>query len=478
MTEKKAKVEFFKTMPQFGKFNFEKCFTKFKSYFIDNRNDTNSLKQKIISLSLNTTLKPEYIRPTSWKLFLKVLPYNNPLPIKEWLEDTYQKRQMFKQNLSKIKQQYADEEKAMNTENDSKKFSNFEENSSLKHLIEIDVERTYGDDKLFQDKYIRGMEENILYVFAQENKPTSYKQGMNEILALFILVFYPFYINSPIKSYNQEQFNLWSSDPEKYAKEIYYFLHDENELQSDLYYIMYNFMNMGANKLYDDGISPESKPNDQKAYLLVRCDYIMEKLKKHNLKLYQHFINIGLNADIILQRWLKCIFTREYTPEDCILIWDNILGNEFNLPTKNIEYIDYFCVGMFDYVSEKLLVLDQNECFLCLFKYPPFQSIEDLIALAEKVKANVLSPDKPSKLANIKNKITSSISNLLFSKSSSNTNNINNQKQDPIEDLRKITSNKDRIYQLKNILNKYKIKFYSDDKMKMDMLINKLEKNI
>ena len=34
MTEKKAKVEFFKTMPQFGKFNFEKCFTKFKSYFM------------------------------------------------------------------------------------------------------------------------------------------------------------------------------------------------------------------------------------------------------------------------------------------------------------------------------------------------------------------------------------------------------------------------------------------------------------
>ena len=37
---------------------------------------------------------------------------------------------------------------------DSQKFSNFEEeNSSIQHLIEIDVERTYGDIKLFQDKY-------------------------------------------------------------------------------------------------------------------------------------------------------------------------------------------------------------------------------------------------------------------------------------------------------------------------------------
>ena len=87
------------------------------------------------------------------------------------------------------------------------KFSNFEENSSIKHLIEIDAERTYGDTKLFQDEYIRRMEEDILYVFAQENKPTSYKQGMNEILAIFIHAFYPFYISSPIKQYNSQLFD-------------------------------------------------------------------------------------------------------------------------------------------------------------------------------------------------------------------------------------------------------------------------------
>ena len=44
-------------------------------------------------------------------------------------------------------------------------------------------------------------------------------------------------------------------------------------------------------------------------------------------------------------------------------------------------------------------------------------------------------------------------------------------------ELRKITGNKTRVIQLKNILNKYRSKFYADDRMKMDLLLNSLEKN-
>ena len=52
------------------------------------------------------------------------------------------------------------------------------------------------------------MEEDILYVFSQENKPTSYKQGMNEILAIFIHSFYPFYITSPVTNYTSDKFDF------------------------------------------------------------------------------------------------------------------------------------------------------------------------------------------------------------------------------------------------------------------------------
>ena len=468
------------TMPTFGKHNMEKCQSKFKTHFLDKMQNPFQLKQNIVSLAINCHLHEELIRPHSWKIFLNTLSFNDNISLRYWMEETYKKRELFKKKLKEAKEKYNLEQQKFD-QNQSDKFSNFEENSSIKHLIEIDVERTYGDTKLFKDEYIRRMEEDILYVFSQENNPTSYKQGMNEILAIFIHSFYPFYKASPVNNYTSQQFDLWCGNPGKYLSEIYSFFHDEKELQSDLYYIMYNIMHMGLNKFYEDSIDPECKKDDQKTYLLLRCDYILDKLRKHNLRLYQHFMEIGLSAEVILQRWLKCIFSREFTPEDCIYIWDNIIANEFNIPSKNLEYIDYFCVAMFDYVSENLLTHDQNECFICLFKYPPFQTIDILVNLAERVKENVLKSDKAggSLFSNFRNKIAGIKLNDItgfFNKNNDN-NDEEPKKVDVLAELKAITDNKTRIIQLRNILSKYRSKFYADDRMKIDLLLTSLEKN-
>ena len=460
-------------MPKYGKHKIENCRQKFKSFFIDNMQNLSQLKQIIVSLAINANLQNELIRPTSWKIFLNTLSSNNNTTIKTWLEETFDKRKEFKEKLNKYKPEMEAAKKG-----DKEKFSNFEENSSIMHLIEIDVERTYGDIKLFQDKYIRKLEEEILYVFAKENHPVSYKQGMNEILAIFIHSFFSFYFPNSKKINNKSEFDLWSKEPEKYVNEIYDYLHDEDELQSDLYYIMYNSMNKGLNNFYDDSIVPESTKEDPKTFLIIRCDNILLKLKKFNNKLYQHFMDIQLSAEVILQRWLKCIFSREFTTEDCIYIWDNILANEFNVPSQNLEYVDYFCVAMFDYISDNLLKHDQNECFLCLFKYPPFQTIDILIAQAEKVKANILKLDGQkdslfSKFSIFGSKIKDKINNISFFKNEGEQKN-----EDVLAELKKITDNKERVKTLKNILSKYKNKFYADDKMKIDMLLNSLEKNV
>ena len=464
------------SIPKYGKHKIENCKQKFKSYFLDNMHNISLLKQQIVNLAINSSLQPELIRPTSWKIFLKTLSINENVSLKNWLEETFEKRKEFKNKLNALKGEIEAAKKG-----NSQKFSNFEENSSIVHLIEIDVERTYGDIKLFQDKYIRKMEEEILYVFAKENKPISYKQGMNEILAIFIHSFFPFYITASKKINNKNEFDLWCKDPNKYINEIYEYLHDEDEFQSDLYYIMYSVMNLGLNKFYDDSIDPESPKDDQKTYLLLRCDYILLKLKKYNNKLYQHFMDVQLSAEVILQRWLKCIFTREFTTEDCIYIWDNILANEFNLPSKNLEYIDYFCVAMFDYISENLLQHDQNECFLCLFKYPPFQTIDILITKAEEVKANILKLDagKDSLFSNLKTKFKDKINNFNVS-NIFNRNKVDEEqrKEDILAELKKLPDNKSRIKQLKTILSKYRSKFYDDDKMKIDMILNTLEKSV
>ena len=270
------------TMPKYFKHKIEICKQKFKTYFLNNLQNLPYMKQTIINLAMNSNLQPELIRPTAWKIFLKTLTFDINGTLKKWLEETYDKRNEFRKKLNQFKEEI---EKAK-TESPTN-ISNYEENSAIMHLITIDVERTYGDIKLFQDKYIRKIEEEILYVFSKENKPISYKQGMNEILAIFIHCFFPFYCTVSKKVKDKNEFDLWCKDPDKYLNEIYEYLHDEDEFQSDLYFLMRNAMKLGLNKFYDDSISPDSPKDDQKTYLLIRCDNILLKLKKHNMSIQE-----------------------------------------------------------------------------------------------------------------------------------------------------------------------------------------------
>ena len=82
-------------------------------------------------------------------------------------------------------------------------------------------------------------------------------------------------------------------------------------------------MNMGLNKFYDDSIDPECKKDDQKTYLLLRCDYILDKLRKHNLKLYddkKHFINICNEISR---------YCYEYEQYDEVLEIDKLISEKF-----------------------------------------------------------------------------------------------------------------------------------------------------
>jgi hypothetical protein len=92
---------------------------------------------------------------------------------------------------------------------------------------------------------------------------------------------------------------------------------------------------------------------------------IKDKLKSVDEELYNHFIKIDLNCTIFLQRWLKCIFNREFHPRDVIIFWDAILANEtleqsiLNKNTSNcnidatpLMLIDYIAVAMINYIRE------------------------------------------------------------------------------------------------------------------------------
>lgn len=178
---------------------------------------------------------------------------------------------------------------------------------------------------------------NILFIWSKENRDTSYRQGMNEILAVLLFALYPFYFKIDSKLLkNQEALNslnnnllnlnlsnVASENQDKY-KDIYNFIHDQDETAADLYYLFDAIMSKGVKDLFDTGNSNKKRdPVSYKKYELFqqqwtegeeilnevdqlplhrRCHLIIkEKLKIIDEELYNHFIKIDLNCAIFLQ---------------------------------------------------------------------------------------------------------------------------------------------------------------------------------
>ena len=385
-------------LPTYDKNNLEKTLFNFQRHILNYIGNIPEIKKNLLFLSLDGKTGSELMRSFSWKLYLKTLSSDKNTTLKTWLEETLSQRKAYKKkvkDLLTISKFKGDPLGGLPVGGQSNSgWGDFFDKADIKHLIKIDVDRTFQDRDLFCESSIKEIENNILYLFAKGNQPTSYKQGMNDILAMLIYSLYPYYVKSDIKNYTPELFDRWVNEPIDNLKDIYNFFHDETEFQSDLYYLMVNLMKLGVNKFYED-IDLKKNPGETKNYLVKRCEFISEKkLKLQNSRLYHHFVNIGIDSGIILQRWIKCLFTREFHPQDCSVIWDAILANELMEPSGELLYIDYFSIAMMDFISDELLRKDQSECFKRLFQYPPLESMTTLITLTAKIKPKIMELEK------------------------------------------------------------------------------------
>ena len=393
-------------LPTYDKNNLEKSLFNFQRHILNYIDNIPEIKKKLLLFSLDGKTGNELVRSFSWKIYLKTLSSEKNTTLKTWFEETLSQRKAYKKKvkdlliISKFK---GDPLGGMpiGGNRQGSGWGDFFDKADIKHLIKIDVDRTFQDRDLFCENSIKEIENNILYIFAKGNQPTSYKQGMNDILAMLIYSLYPYYIKSDITNYTPELFEKWAKEPLNNIKDIYCFFHDENEFQSDLFYLMVNLMKLGVNKFYED-LDQQKNPGETKNYLVKRCEYISEKkIKLQNSRLYHHFVNIGLDSGIILQRWIKCLFTREFHPQDCSVIWDAILANEVMEPSGELIYVDYFSIAMMDFISDELLRKDQSECFKRLFQYPPLESMTTLISLTAKIMPKIIDLEKNEKLKEI-----------------------------------------------------------------------------
>ena len=345
------------------------------------------------------------LRPMAWKIFLGVLP--NSSSLRDWVEIISNQREEYKKKLKKyckIKKFVGD---PLGGGKKKKKAEGPVEDTDLKDLINKDLDRTHQEMDIFLQNKIKNILANVLYIWSKENSEVSYRQGMNELLAIIFIVFYPFYFTCNRKPKNtKENIVDFLKDINLYKDDLYIFFHDEDEIQSDLFYSFEALMKKGMTNLFDPHILQKDEPGyklyeifpqmwkddsneNNPTYVYRRSSLLIkEKLKSLDNDLYTHFKKIDLNCESFLQRYLRCIFCREFNLDDVYIIWDLIFyDNYMNRKNQKYDfiYMEYICIAMIFKIRDTLKDADQNECFSILFKYPETKDIMDIIKLAKKV---------------------------------------------------------------------------------------------
>ena len=355
--------------------------------------------------AIDAKLTKENLRPMAWKIFLGVLPDTTSL--REWVEIISNQREEYKRKLKKfckIKKFVGD---PLGGNKKKKKNDGPIEDIDLKNLINKDLDRTHQEIDLFLQNKIKNILANVLYIWSKENSTVSYRQGMNELLAIIFIAFYPYYFTCTRKpKTTKEDIIEYLKDINLYKDDIYIYFHDEDEIQSELFYTFEALMKKGMSNLFDPYILQKDDPgykiyeifpqmwkddsNENKpTYVYRRCSLLIkEKLKSLDNDLYAHFKKIDLNCEVFLQRYLRCIFCREFNLNDVYIIWDIIFYDNYVNKDKekyDFIYMEYISIAMIFKIRDKLKDADQNECFTTLFKYPEIKDIMDIIKLSKKV---------------------------------------------------------------------------------------------
>ena len=388
--------------------------------FYHNIISSKDITQTIISFSKNGDL-PKELRPTAWKIFFGIFPNNSN--IIEWSEILNKLR--IKYNKKKKKylsiKKYKGDPLNIGGNNLNKKnernFNTLYEENELRRIINLDIVRTYQNINLFSQDNTKKLLLNILFIWCKENDDISYRQGMNDLLAILFICFYPYYFSFEEKEQiNKENIIKYINIKEpkqryKYSSNIYYYFHDEDEIECDLFFAFDSLMKKGMKNLFDPKLIQRGEPefklyeifsdmykdeiDEEKSNFISRRCFLLinEKLKIIDEELFRYFKKIDMNCGAFLQKWFRCIFCREFELDQVLILWDVILVQDF-LNEKNQKYslsfMDSICLAMILRLRKYILNRDQNDCFSLLFKYPKIDNIKNIIILAYNIHQIIL----------------------------------------------------------------------------------------
>jgi len=172
---------------------------------------------------------------------------------------------------------------------------------------------------------------------------------------------------------------------------------DTKYLEADAFTIFSYLMN-SALPLYTGASRVQGGEGKQPLLALKVHKIHYELLKKFDPELYNHLENANVLPQLYLIRWLRVLFTREFTISQAIVIWDAIFQS------KGMELADYLCVAMLSYIRTDLLSEDPTRCLIKVFHYPALddQEVRELLQLARGLHdGTVFDFDKKESLTDV-----------------------------------------------------------------------------
>jgi hypothetical protein len=206
-------------------------------------------------------------------------------------------------------------------------WKSFHNDHNLRKIIDLDIERTFQNYSIFKDKWIKAVLHNVLFIYAKINYVISYKQGMNEILALLVLVMWPYYHKTKFGNMYESLLAKVNEDSAS-LRDIYCYLFDEEEFEADIFCLFHSIMERGLKDMYytpEDQIkndSPlfkkcelfhskwESSDNfkdiykSEKLMIQQKCEKIFHKLEKIEKDLFQYLNSLEIDTFIILRYFI------------------------------------------------------------------------------------------------------------------------------------------------------------------------------
>lgn len=226
-------------------------------------------------------------------------------------------------------------------------WSQWFEHGGLLELIRVDIHRTYQENDFFTKIHTQKMMERILLIWAIEHPQCSYRQGMNELLAIIIMA-----LN---KDYNLQ---LPDDVPSSLSAIInmQFLEHDAFTIFDHLMVLMWSYFASAATELSLSSSGVSMGVGGSLVYIL---------LKEVDPQLYSYLLHANISPSAYLFKWLRLLFSREFALHQVIRIWDFLFAN--------FELIDFVCVAMLLNIRHDLLKADPQHAVTLLTHYPPLE---------------------------------------------------------------------------------------------------------